>query len=516
MKQILKGKRGAYILSAVAGIVVAVLVVQVLDPFQWLTVRSAIQDLAMGRNVAKARTTLETLNNRAYVLEKLEEAVEGDKWGIKSKYLLLETLGMFNQPRVIRRALDSKSLTTERAACSLLSGDPELKARCGEIALAWLKDEAAEDRGTAANICGRLGIPEAQAVLIDIVSREPKDDSLFARALAGIKEPKPPELVERLFALASDPAVGPDIRGIALESLQRTKGGARDHILQLSIDILKDQDVDRTLRMRAALGLRAFPEDRAFDALEAVLVSDPEKAATKEEALAYRVLQRDCLLTLGEMEPADEAVARRYFDRLRKLLVDRRVYNNPYFAIKVDVATALCALNAREPITLDIMDDYLVDEDKDDKQHLVRQEAWLTLWTMTGLVPPDLPQPELFQRPPMPFPDPLAAREFLFRRAFHRPGISQQQMAVVEKIADNLALMQKTRQIFQGQRAAILEKWRREAEAAEKKAAGAPPPQEPTNIGPQGPQAPPANGGPQDPEKKEDKGSGGDEPGSGK
>ncbi|HEX5136134.1 MAG TPA: collagen-like protein [Planctomycetota bacterium] len=511
MKQILQGKRGVYILAVVAGLVVAIAVAQILQPAQWYTVHTAIQDLAAGKNVAKSRTALETLNDRAYVLEKLQEAIEDDAYGITGKYNLLGTLTMFNQPRAIRRALESTSLSTQRAACKLLWGEAEFKDRCGEIALAWLKDPAAEDRGTAAAVCGHLGLADAQAVLLDIVSKDPGtvgEQALFQRALAGIKEPKPPELVDRLFKLASDPAMDKDTRGIALESLQRTKGGARDRVLQLSIDILKDQDGDPILRMKAALGLRDFPEDRAWDALEAVLVSDKEDD---------RTLQRNCLFALGQMEPADEAVGRRFIDRLRKLLVDRRVYNNPYFAIKVDVATALCALNAREPITLDIMDEYLVDEDPQDKQHLARQEAWLTLWTLTGLLPPDLPQPELFQRPPPPFSDPLAARDFLFRRASHRPGISVEQAAMVARIADNLALMQKTRQIHQGQRAAILEKWRREAEEAEKKeASGTPPQGPPGNVGPQGPQAPPANPDPQGPQNKEEKGSGGGGTGNGK
>jgi hypothetical protein len=480
MKQILQGKTGVLILSAVAGLALFVGLWQLFDVGNALKVRTAIRDLARGAGVAKARTTLEMLNDRAYVLEKLAEAVEDDSYGVTGKANLLTTLSMFNQPRALRRALDSKSVTTQRAACHLLWGDPELKTRCGEIAIAWLADERAEDRASAASICGHLDLADAQPVLLGIVAKDPTTESertLFQRALTGIKDPKPPDLVERLFGIASNDAMDASIRGIALESLQRVKDGSRDRVLQLSIDLLGDANEDFMLRAKAALGLRGFPEDRAWQALEAVLLSEKEKD---------RILQRSCLYALGQMDPQDKALARRYIDRLRQLLVDRRVYGNPYFAIKVDVATALGALNARDPITLDIMGDYLVDEDKDDKEHLVRQEAWLTLWMLTGTRLPDLPEPELFKDPPpQPFPDPLAAREFFFRRAHHRAGITTKQSAMIAKIAEDLARMQKTRQLYQSLRAQILEQWRVEAEAKQARASGnGPPPEPPGNVGP--------------------------------
>jgi len=493
MKQILKSKTGTVILACAGGLVVAVVLSSVLGLDQWWQVRGAIRDIAGGsqKEMAKARATLEVLDNRQYVLRKLKEGVEDDSLGVRAKVNFLTTLKMLNDPRALPRALDSGSVTAQRAACSLLYGDAEKRTRCGEIALAWLKDAAAEDRSMAAFYCGQLDLKEAQPVLLEIAQRDPRTEQerdLLMRALNAIDDPKPQELVERLLRIAGDPAQHDDLRGIALESLQRMKDGPRDQVLALSIAILGDESANPILRAKAALGLRDFPEDRAWEALEAVLLSDKEKNS---------ILQRNCLLTLGSIEPKDPEVAKRYIDRLKKLLLDRRVYHHKYFAIRVDVATALAALNVREPITFDIMCDYLVNEDKDDRQHIVREEGWLTLWVLTGTKFDDVPEPELWQMPPPAFPDPLAAREFFFRRGQLRPGITSKQAEMAAKIATDLPYMQKTRQVYQGLKGKILEQWRAAAEKGKpeppKKEEGQGEPEKVEPAGPQRPEPPPGN-----------------------
>ncbi|MFI5401899.1 MAG: HEAT repeat domain-containing protein [Planctomycetota bacterium] len=459
MKKLLQSKTGTVILASVSGLLVAVLVYKFWFG-QWWEVQSAMRDIAAGRNIAKARTTLETLDNRQYVLRVLEEAAEDDSYGVRAKYNFLTTLSMLSQPRAVRRALDSRSVAAQRAACWLLYTDPDAKARCAEVALAWLKDEGADERSQAAMLCDQMGVKEAQPVLLAIVQRDPRTDeerNLLMRALNAIDEPKPKELVDRLLKMAGDKALHEDLRAIALESLLRTKDGPREEILALAIGILEDPDANRILRIKAAGGLQDFPEERAWQALEAVLLSE------KEDDL---ILQRNCLFSLGRMEPKDPELAKKFLDRLKQLLLDRRVYHSKYFATRVDVATALCALNVREPITLDIMCDYLVEEDKDDKQHLVRQEGWFTLWTLAGNTVrlPDVPQPDLWILPPQPFPDAQAAREFFFRRGRQRPGIKPEQAAVVEKMAGDLALMQKARQIYQSKKAEIVDAWQKKAQ----------------------------------------------------
>ncbi|HEX5136135.1 MAG TPA: hypothetical protein VFY93_04125 [Planctomycetota bacterium] len=435
-----------------------VAVVQAQDP----KVDAAVADIAAGRRVAAAREVLARAD-RAHATKRLQAAIEDEANGIVSRARLLAALAQLD-PGAPQRALASDSVAIRRAACACLFTDPGQKTACAEIALAWLKDPTAEDRDAAARICGRLEIPEGQLALLDIVSHVPGTEeewSLFWQAIEAIKGPKPKEVVDRLVALALDSATDSDARGRAFQLLLEAKQGPQGQLMNVAIGILSDRNADRILRMRAALGLREFPEDRACKALEEVLLSDEEED---------RILQRNCLFALGNMTPADEAVARRRLDRLRQLLVDRRVHDNPYFAIKVDVATALSALNARDPATLDIMCKYLLDEDKDDKEHLVRQEAWLTLWilTETKLAAP-------FDKPPKPFDDPLAARDFLFRRANHRPGVTLDQAALVARLAADLEKMRTTQQVYRERRAEILEQWRKDAAAKQEKAAEAPP-----------------------------------------
>jgi hypothetical protein len=457
MKQLLQTKIGTAILAVVAGLVVAVVAWNLGG--DWWEVRGTIRNIAGGRDVAKSRTKLEKLNDRGYVLQKLEEAVNDDAYGVRGKFELLATLNLLSQPRAARRALDGSSPSAQRAACWQLYGEADCKARCSEIALAWLQDEKAADRSIAAMICRQLGVEEAQAALLAIVQRDPKtrdELNLFRQAIVAIKDPKPPGLVERLLAMAENPAMDADARGAALEVLQVTKDGPRDRVLDLSVKTLADPGADPIFRKRAALGLRAFPEDRAWQALEAVVLSETEKD---------RVLQRQCLQTLAGMTPSDAAVADRYLDRLTQLFLDRRVYHSPYFATRVDVATALCAMNVREPIVIDIMCDYLVYEDREDKENLVRQQGWLTLWTLTGERLDDIPSPHLFERPPPPFPDRKAARPYFLTRS--RWGITPEQNAAVAIAAKDLAWMQKARQVYQSSKSRVVERWRDDAAKAE-------------------------------------------------
>ena len=56
-----------------------------------------------------------------------------------------------------------------------------------------------------------------------------------------------------------------------------------------------------------------------------------------------------------------------------------------YFGIRTDVAVGLGAMNVRERVALDILLQYLVDEDATDTMVNVRTEGWLSLWTLTGV-----------------------------------------------------------------------------------------------------------------------------------
>jgi hypothetical protein len=245
------------------------------------------------------------------------------------------------------------------------------------------------------------------------------------------------------------------------------------------------------MRKKAALSLKRFPEERAWSVLEKALLSETEED---------HILQRQCLFALGESLP---------LDRMRKLLLDPRVYRNPYFGVRTDVATALAALNVREGIALDILCDYLVDEDPQDRDHAVRQDAWLSLWVFSGIAY-GIEEQDLFRFPPRPFVDLEQAREFLFRHAQMRPGITVQQASAVKKMVADLAQMQKVRHTFsQTLKTQILAKWREEAEKAAPKPAEPqePPKAPPAEVPPEAPPQQPQGNGPE-------KGSGDEKPGA--
>jgi len=483
MKQFLQGKAGTAILVILAATAIAAGIWYVFDLGKVFAVSSAIKDIEEGRNVAQARADLEQINDRAYVLDRIENAVTEDDGTIRSKVNLLNTLGVFNQPRALYRALEAPSVTAQRAACALLFGSPEHKERCAEIAIAWLRDEGAGERSQAALICGQLDLEAARPVFLEILAKEPRtqdDLRLFQQALGAMRGAETPGLAERLLGYVEDGEAAEELRGVALEAIVRMKDAPRDRVLESTLALLRDPKTPKILRSKAALGLREFREERAWEALEKVLLAEDEQD---------RILQRNCLYGLGQTAP---------IDRVKRLLLDRRVYQNPYFGIRVDVATALAALNVREGITIDIMCDYLVDEDAADRDHIVRQDAWLTLWVLTG-TPFGIPEQELFRYPPRAFPDPEDAREFLFRRSSLRPGITREMAEAVERLAQDLTKMQQIRHTFgQTLKPKVVEKWRAEAQAAEKKD------EEPEEtVPPQGPVAPE---GPPQPPKRDDEG----------
>jgi hypothetical protein len=341
----------------------------------------------------------------------------------------------------------------------------------------------------AAMICGRLDLPDAQPVFLAIAARDPKtqdDLGLFRQALAALKDPKPPQTVERLLQLAADAKADLEVRSVALEALHRMKDGPRERILALSIATLSDPTANDILRIKAAAGLRDYPDESAWQALEAVLLSETEQ---------NHVLQRNCLFTLGTIALSEKDKSETHVERLKQILLDRRVYHSPYFGIRVDVAIGLATLNVREGIAIDIMCDYLVDEDAKDRDHLVRQEGWLTLWALTGVRFEGIPELADFKQQPPAFQNPKAGREYLFSR--HRPGITPSQSASVARLAQNLAKMQEIRQILTAKKGSILATWKAEAEALEAANAA----KKETPPGPQGPTPPakeekkPANDG---------------------
>ena len=78
-------------------------------------------------------------------------------------------------------------------------------------------------------------------------------------------------------------------------------------------------------------------------------------------------------------------------------------------------------LRSRKQVALDIMCEYLVNKDDGDTLNMVRQEAWLTLWTLTGIAY-GVSEPQKFRNLPKAVKDQQIKRDYLFRPAQIRPG----------------------------------------------------------------------------------------------
>jgi hypothetical protein len=134
-------------------------------------------------------------------------------------------------------------------------------------------------------------------------------------------------------------------------------------------------------------------------------------------------------------------------------------YRNPYYSFRVEVAVALSALDVREGFALDILCDYLVDEDPADKNFRVRQEAWLSLWTLTGTahgVPQDL------EGSPTRIRDRTKVRECLLFTAEMRPGVRRSHIVALQRVTPDLERMRAVRAAYLKQREELVQAWARE------------------------------------------------------
>jgi hypothetical protein len=464
----------------------------------WVTKSQALEDICSGRAVAQGRQDLLELNDRASVLHALREklAEPGDTIRCKKNYLQTLSPQYFNQPRTINRALDSEQETTRRAAASLRYGDPELRERCAEIALAWLKDPEADSRYEAVLMCRHLRLEAAVPTLLEVLDLVPKTSDelqLVEHSLAALRDFKPKGLSGKLLAILANEDLDEQMRGAALETLGRLDDAPREKVQALAMRVLTNRAESTLMRGKAVTVLegKAYANEATWSALEGTVLDEKETNG---------VIQRFCLNALGKT--AD-------LDRVVKLLFNRRVYTNPYFGFRIDVAAALAALNLRDRVAFDILCEYLVDDDPADTAFKVRQEAWLSLWTLAGDTYGrfyGLPQLEIFQRAPKPLRDPETARSYLWATAHTRPGVKPNQIKVLQQLTPDLKRMKRIREEFEKRRAEIFDRWERERK--EEEAAQEPPKKEEPPIAPTGPTPPKEEGQPVEPDGSK---KGGDE-----
>ena len=423
-----------------------------------LAVHGAIQDILGQRDMHGARTTLEGVNDRAFVIEKLREALDDDSATVWGKVGILQTLNQWRERRTVLRALDSDDLSTRRAAAFYWHDDKEYKTQVSRIALEWIEDEGADSRNLAAKICNRLKLEEAVPTLMAVLDQRAVTDAeraLLTESLRALTSLKPEGLGPKVFAIARDTAQDPQTRAAAFDVVGQLPDAPKAEVRDFMIDILLDESA-HNLRHNAArvLGKKDYANERAWKALTDTLLG--------ENPVKNGVIQRSCLYALGVSLP---------FDRIEELLLNRKVYNHPYFGIRVDVSTGLAMLRSKKQVVLDIMCEYLVDKDAGDTLNMVRQEAWLTLWTLTGIAY-GVSEPQQFRNPPKAMRDKQVKRDFLFRPAQIRPGVTRAQVEILESFTGNLEEMQKIRQVYQNQIPTILEAWKKQDEEAEEEEKG--------------------------------------------
>ncbi len=378
---------------------------------------SAVDDLLANRNVKQARAALEGSNDRAAVVDALKQALDTDGL-VQGKINMLETLSKLS-PKTVRAALDSKSKSSRRAAAWLMHRDPSLADQVKKVVIVWIKDGKADRRALAALIVGSLKIKECVPALEAAIGGTPttEAEAAFAsEALAALAKVKPDGLAERALAIAEDENQHWRLRGEAFAVIESLEGAPVARVRSLLLEVVEDRGGHNFLRNKAVFALRA----RKF--------ASPELHAKLEEVLLREgdnhILQRSCLYTLGETASLAQ---------LRRLLLDRRVYNHPYFGIRVDVATALAAMRVREKIALEILCNYMEDKDAQDRDLLVAQEAWLSFFVLTGKAIGTTEQ-DLFGRQPPPLKDENTIRDYLFRPSFRRKGVNREMVWAVQRI----------------------------------------------------------------------------------
>lgn len=417
-------------------------------------ISTLIDDLLKGRYGADKE--LRDVEDRGRVLAALQAALDDEAGTLYGKRNVIETLILLEETELARRALESSSLTTRRAAALVLYESPDLRDRIAPIVVGWLGDEQAASRGSAAWICDQLDLRQAVPELLKIVDTATDTGTelaLFGSVLSALDGLEAEGLGPTVLQRARDPGRDRRLRAAAFQALGCLTDVPHDEAKRLMLDTLADTTADILLRhgVISALGRKRFADAGAFAALEKVLF-DPKEANWPGDDQRKRdehwVIQRRCLDALARNVP---------LDRVRALLLDKRVCEHPYFGVRTDVAAGLASMRVtgREPF--DILCAYLVDEDPRDQAHLVRQEAWLTLWTLTGLAH-GVPRSDRFANAPRPLDDD-AVRQHIFATHHMRPGVSLEQVQIVREAVADLAAMSKARESFQAQWETIRKRW---------------------------------------------------------
>ncbi len=427
------------------------------DPLdRWWTVRAAINQIISGNEVPQNQTKLADLDDRAYVIGRLEEALER-KTSVAGKLRVIRALQRFKEDRIISRAFHSDVLSTRRAVLAYNPNSTDNREEKIKVLVDWIEDDQADMRARAMSLVGILKIEEAVPVLLKFIDKPSQPGADLTRnALKVLGRMKPKGLFDRLLAIANDKNRDGIGRGLALEAAATQPDAPTDRSRAAALAILRDTSLAKDPRLIAA-GILRYPRltsPETLDALEKVLL-DPKDP--------HPLVQKSCFVALGNTAP---------LDRVRGLVLDKRVYNHENFALRIYVTTTLASLRVKERLALEILCEYLIDSDKADPRRKLRWEAMLSLFTMTGAAN-GVAEKQFFRKPPAEIMDKEIARRYFFSTEHTRPGISPQQLDAVKSLVADDEKMANIRQTYLSNIDAYLDAWRKqaEAEAAKKKAA---------------------------------------------
>lgn len=265
-----------------------------------------------------------------------------------------------------------------------------------------------------------------------------------ATLLVGQGQPESGKLdSDRLLAIAKNAELGDDERGAALDALGRSDDAPAEQVRAVALGLIRDRAESTFVRAKAVFAMHSarYANEQVWRELEKRILDEKE---------TDRIFQRDCLNILGTTVP---------LGRLKRLLARPEVHHNPYYAFRIDVATALSALDVREGFALDILCGYLVDMDPADRKFQVRQEAWLSLWTLTGTAHG---APQGLEGAPTRIRDKRKARGLLWRSSFLRPGVRPSDVVALRKVTPDLERMRAAGAAYRNQREALVQAWAHE------------------------------------------------------
>lgn len=420
MKNLLDKKTANVVLALLIAALAVYAVWNLFDVSARFQLSSAIGDILDYRDVPQARKALREVEDRGMVVSGLKAAVDEDTPLVQGKLALLDTLLEWQEPRAARRALGSKSVSSQRAAAWKFHSDKSAANQVKQITLGWVKDESADSRDLAALIATKLKLEEVLPVMEKAVMGTPEtvEEVQFAmKALDVMREFKSPNLAKRALEIAGDEKQHVHLRARAFDLIGRLKDQTSTADVQaMLIGTLKNRDGNDFLRKKAALVLHGerFGNETTWAALEEVLLRKGEDG----------VLQRNCLTALSGTAP---------LDKIRTLLLDRRVYQHAYFGVRIDVCTGLATLNVQERLALEILCQLMEDRDKDDLALMVPQEAWLSYWALTGDVF-GVAEKTIFKNRPRQLTDEARIREYLWKPAQLRIGVNATMVQAVQRM----------------------------------------------------------------------------------